>query len=419
MTVISKIQIVHNNKITSAFRKFDKKYRNDFKYNGNHEYAVWWYDCLYPIKAIVRLAVKNSLEIWNPDFSGSESKHYLMKKKFTILELPDLQYRSENKLSLRFVFKDSYTYDEVLLNKNGVRLINDISENQTNANMQTAMEKANSAWVFQWNPDGHDTFDDFASGKKTEPWRVNAHWLLMEKDDIALLWKTANGDGDSHGEAGIYAIGRLTDSPYKAPSNDMCKYRVIVEYLFVLPVPIIKSALQGHPQLSTLANRIKRGSNYQVKDAEWGELKIKIYNDISVYVSRQNGIPHRKSVQTLNYDRDSKLVKEIKQKVQHKCQICNQVISLGDNIYYSEGHHIKPLGNNHNGVDDEDNIIILCPNHHKEFDYGSIAIDPDNGGVIHIDKKNLYNDKRLAYKRHLNSEYLLYHFQNIFKKYCH
>lgn len=280
--------------------------------------------------------------------------------------------------------------------------------------IQNAIVNASSAWIFQWNPDDHDTFNDFASGKKTEPWRVNAHWSRIEKGDIALLWKTSSGSNDSYGEAGVYALGVLKEFPYKAPSNDVCKYRVIVEYLIVLPIPLIKSSMQRHPVLKTFADRVTRGSNFQVTDEEWDEVKFRLLNDVTAYRIQQNGPPHRRSIQSMQFVRDSNMVKKIKQEVQHKCQICNHTIAVGNGVYYSQGHHLRPLGNDHNGTDDEDNIIILCPNHHIEFDYGLLAIDTTSLTVIHINKSNPHHGKELAYKRYLNPESLMYHQLHIF-----
>jgi hypothetical protein len=43
--------------------------------------------------------------------------------------------------------------------------------------------------------------------------------------------------------------------------------------------------------------------------------------------------------------------------------------------FYCEAHHIRPLGIPHNGADSSDNILIVCPNHHKTLDYGAMMID--------------------------------------------
>lgn len=99
--------------------------------------------------------------------------------------------------------------------------------------------------------------------------------------------------------------------------------------------------------------------------------------------------------------RDTQIIKELKAFHDNRCQICSVKLKLGENKYYSEGHHIKPLGSPHNGPDIKENIIILCPNCHVLCDYGSIKLD--------FNKINKF-DKHIIKK-----EYIDYHNNEIFK----
>lgn len=76
--------------------------------------------------------------------------------------------------------------------------------------------------------------------------------------------------------------------------------------------------------------------------------------------------------------RDTEMARKIKLLHHNKCQICGETILLLGGKSYSEAHHIKPLGQPHNGPDTADNIIVLCPNHHVMFDYGALALNPDD-----------------------------------------
>ncbi len=71
--------------------------------------------------------------------------------------------------------------------------------------------------------------------------------------------------------------------------------------------------------------------------------------------------------------RDTKIAWQIKKLYDFKCQVCQTSIptKLG---HYAEGAHIKPLGKPHNGDDNPDNLICLCPNHHVMFDKGMFSI---------------------------------------------
>jgi predicted restriction endonuclease len=57
----------------------------------------------------------------------------------------------------------------------------------------------------------------------------------------------------------------------------------------------------------------------------------------------------------------------------HRCQICGERLELKGG-YYSEAHHVKPLGRG--GLDVTANIMCVCPNHHALLDHGAIPLDP-------------------------------------------
>jgi nitrite reductase/ring-hydroxylating ferredoxin subunit len=42
-----------------------------------------------------------------------------------------------------------------------------------------------------------------------------------------------------------------------------------------------------------------------------------------------------------------------------------------DSARYAEVHHLRPLGGHHRGLDRQDNMLVLCPNHHALFDLGT------------------------------------------------
>jgi hypothetical protein len=73
--------------------------------------------------------------------------------------------------------------------------------------------------------------------------------------------------------------------------------------------------------------------------------------------------------------RDTKLTNRVKAMHNFECQICGHFIMLADGSRYAEAHHVKPLGEPHNGPDVMENIICLCPNHHAACDLGAIPLD--------------------------------------------
>lgn len=78
--------------------------------------------------------------------------------------------------------------------------------------------------------------------------------------------------------------------------------------------------------------------------------------------------------------RDNSRSYQLKNDYKNRCQICGETIQLAG-VRYSEVHHLKPLGK-HNGKDSKSNMIVVCPNHHVQLDYGAIAINPATFKVI-------------------------------------
>jgi Predicted restriction endonuclease len=72
--------------------------------------------------------------------------------------------------------------------------------------------------------------------------------------------------------------------------------------------------------------------------------------------------------------RYQKIVSNLKSKYKSKCQIegCNFTFRKKNGEYYSEGHHIEFLSQG--GSQDESNVVILCPNHHRMFHYADVEI---------------------------------------------
>ena len=79
-------------------------------------------------------------------------------------------------------------------------------------------------------------------------------------------------------------------------------------------------------------------------------------------------------VRSKDFDRDYPALDELKALYEHRCQVCQQRLELGRERYYCEAHHLRPLGREHRGPADPSNVVILCPNHHAEFDFFLFAI---------------------------------------------
>lgn len=81
------------------------------------------------------------------------------------------------------------------------------------------------------------------------------------------------------------------------------------------------------------------------------------------------------------FKRDNKTTTQLKFLRDFKCQMCETKIPKKDGSFYIEAAHITRKS--YKGPETPDNILILCPNHHKEFDFGNrIDIDKSKNQFV-------------------------------------
>ncbi|MER8262801.1 HNH endonuclease [Streptomyces griseus] len=77
--------------------------------------------------------------------------------------------------------------------------------------------------------------------------------------------------------------------------------------------------------------------------------------------------------------RDIRLVRKVKRLHADRCQACGLQLATRFGTY-SQGAHIRGLGHPHDGPDELQNLLVLCPNHHVQFD--ALAIYIDTHGIV-------------------------------------
>lgn len=124
------------------------------------------------------------------------------------------------------------------------------------------------------------------------------------------------------------------------------------------------------------------------------ELDIDI-NDLLNYDTFEDLEPRIDKITINRLARDSRIARVLKKMYSNVCQMCNQPVkgSNGENI--AEVHHIRPYNQIHNGQDKISNMIVLCPNHHSQFDQFYYAIHPENWIVYCLDESDRYHNKPL------------------------
>jgi hypothetical protein len=81
-----------------------------------------------------------------------------------------------------------------------------------------------------------------------------------------------------------------------------------------------------------------------------------------------------RSVVVRTVHHDTRLVKALKEICEFRCQFpgCGVRIPKRDGGFYIEVAHIQAVSEEGRSI--IGNLLVLCPNHHKEFDYGDLEI---------------------------------------------
>ena len=85
-------------------------------------------------------------------------------------------------------------------------------------------------------------------------------------------------------------------------------------------------------------------------------------------------------IKGIRFIRDRATVAKLKILREFKCQICGTRLVKKDGSFYAEGAHINPK--RAGAPDTPDNLLILCPNHHKEFDLGKREVVEHNSEYV-------------------------------------
>lgn len=108
--------------------------------------------------------------------------------------------------------------------------------------------------------------------------------------------------------------------------------------------------------------------------------------------------------------RNTDLAHDMKRMYNHTCQLCGVSRQGPDGDPYAEAHHIRPLGRPHEGPDEPENILVLCPNHHADFDYGQLTVDPESYRVSHAYEEAVDGTKLdIADPHEISEDHLTYH----------
>ncbi len=118
-------------------------------------------------------------------------------------------------------------------------------------------------WIFQANPKRYDLINGLRKHRIND-WEVRRYKREIQPGDLVLFWKAGE-------QRGIYGLGKVASSLYRNTKGDDV---VDVITLGRLKEPILGEALKQDPILREMdIFRIKRGTNFRVREEEWTALK--------------------------------------------------------------------------------------------------------------------------------------------------
>lgn len=238
------------------------------------------------------------------------------------------------------------------------------------AKLTTAFEMADD-FLFTWKPEHwpHENILELikklASGLPAEePWRCRAHKMIHEGAN-AYLFKQGQGT------RGIFGVGKVVgpvqvrpnvkegESEHAAPIrfrllvDPLQRFLVSEDELLVLGAQ--KAALDTQSSGMPFDSLVSRGIDKIIEERFAENSNFEEYK----FAEKQ---PIKRERLAEVYERDQKLVGQLKTLYSGQCQICGTKPFNGLFGNIAEGHHIVWLSRG--GADTLRNMVLLCPNHH-------------------------------------------------------
>ncbi len=117
-----------------------------------------------------------------------------------------------------------------------------------------------------------------------------------------------------------------------------------------------------------------------------------------------DGIPATSVATTKRIRRDATIVLKLKQLYKGKCQVCGDTFPTVKGINYCEAAHIVALERRLPGIDNHQNIVILCATCHRKLDHGGMRIYWDADA-----KRAMYawdgQERPLRHNKHINRQW--------------
>ena len=279
-------------------------------------------------------------------------------------------------------------------------------------------------WLFVCNPNRWAVDEWLGFGEQEILYKVSKnHSGFIKPGHQGLLRvgkdqrSKANRAGRPHLEVGIYAWVKAVDEPTVRSDPDLRGYyhredateptwRVKLKILNnMLKKPVLASLLPNEQrfryihrplQSSTLPldeSALRYILNFSGLKAEAAKTQADTVDGITRLESEFERSTPREIQKISGYIERGRIGQELKRLRKGKCQICkalgrDEVAFLDCKGHpFSEAHHVVPVSSRMTGSLSRLNVMILCPNHHRQAHYGKFNVieDGDLSWKIQID----------------------------------
>jgi hypothetical protein len=130
-----------------------------------------------------------------------------------------------------------------------------------------------------------------------------------------------------------------------------------------------------------------------------------------IYQEESDEAVARRQSQVQAQVRDRRKAAALKAHYGNACAICGVRLQVGEGRFYSEAAHIRPLGRPYDGPDKASNMLVLCPNHHLQFDRGIVRIRKRKGTYVVVSTVggDPLNGREVVLKHSLDDECVRWH----------
>jgi hypothetical protein len=271
-----------------------------------------------------------------------------------------------------------------------------------------------------------DSGQDIAAGRRTY-WTVPG---AAKEEDLGLIYISEQRE--------LVAIARLTSPPFRDKAHEFgwgegaWWAKVTIARVLAQPIPLaaMKPAAARHGWKAWKVLRGRRHIVVPSRHHTWLRRFVASYDSVAGKLlgadegarppelpDAGTAAPPRGTWTISRVVRDTRIGRVLKARYDGACQVCSAQLTMAPGQFYSEAHHLKPLGRPHNGPDTFSNVLVLCPTHHAEFDLALIAPHPRTLRLQTIHPRHPHRGRVLRLEPfHLLDKHYLQHHLRRFKR---